>query len=43
VACMEENINACRVLVGNLEEIKHLEYLIKDGKTIVKLTVKKIL
>jgi hypothetical protein len=30
---MGENINACRVLVGNPEEIKHLEYLVKDGKT----------
>jgi hypothetical protein len=40
---MGENINACRVLVGKLEEMKRLEYLVKDGKTIIKLTVKKIL
>jgi hypothetical protein len=36
---MGENINACRVLVGNPEEIKNLEYLVKDGKTIMKLIV----
>ena len=43
VACMGGNINACRVLVGNPEEIKHLEYLVNDGETKIKLTVKKIL
>jgi hypothetical protein len=38
-----DNINACRLRVGNPEEMKHLEYLIKDMKTIMRLIVKKIL
>jgi hypothetical protein len=29
---MRENIYACRVLVGNPEEMKHLGYLVKDGE-----------
>jgi hypothetical protein len=43
VECKGENINSCRVLVGNPEKTKYLEYLIKDGKTIIKLVVNKIL
>jgi hypothetical protein len=40
---MGDNINSYRALVGNSEEIKRLEYLVKDGKTIIKFIIKKFL
>jgi hypothetical protein len=39
---VRKSINACRVLVGNPQEMKHLEYLVQDGKAIIKFIVNKI-